>query len=100
MPHITAEEVKKVAHLARLQLSAEETQLFTQQLGAILDYIQQLKRLQTDAVTPTSHVLPLVNVLRPDETQPCLDAEQVTAMAPARKGQFVQVPKVIETEPA
>jgi len=100
MPHITAEEVKKVSRLARLQLSEQEIQLFTQQLGTILDYVQQLQRLPTDAVPPTSHVLPLVNVLRADEMQPCLEAEQVSAMAPARKGRFVQVPKVIETEPA
>ncbi|MBI4355367.1 MAG: Asp-tRNA(Asn)/Glu-tRNA(Gln) amidotransferase subunit GatC [Candidatus Omnitrophica bacterium] len=99
MPRITAEEVRVVAHLARLSLTDEEVRLFTQQLDTILDYVQQLQRLKTESVSPTTHVLPLANVLRPDQITPSLDPETVAALAPQRKGRFIQVPKIIETEP-
>lgn len=97
MADVTPEVVRKVAHLARLKLSEQEVAMFAQQLGHILDYIEQLNGLNTDGVEPLSHVLPLKNVMRDDKVKPCLQPSDVAAMAPDRKGAFVRVPPIIET---
>ena len=93
---VTHAEVQQVAHLARIQLQGQELDRLAAQIDQILTYIRQLQAVSTDGVEPTSHVLPLSNVLRRDEPQPCLPAEQVAQLAPARHGQLVKVPKIIE----
>ena len=67
---ITLAEVEHVARLARLALDADEKERMRSQLDAILGYVEQLRRVNTDGVEPTAHVLPLVNVLRDDEVRP------------------------------
>ena len=96
MPHVTPDEVRHVALLARIALSDAEIAQFQEQLERILDHIAQLQSLDTTDVPPTSHVLPLKNVLRDDVVQPCLSPDTVASLAPARQGQFVKVPRVIE----
>ena len=96
MSRVTPEEVRHVARLAHIALSDAEVAQFQQQLAHILEYIEQLQTINTDAVEPTSHVLPLKNVLRDDVARPCLPAETVAALAPARQGPFIKVPRVIE----
>ncbi|MDN5347168.1 MAG: aspartyl-tRNA(Asn)/glutamyl-tRNA(Gln) amidotransferase subunit [Clostridia bacterium] len=92
---ITLKEVEHVALLARLYLSEEEKQAYTQQLNSILEYMQKLNELDTAAVEPTAHVLPLKNVLRDDEVRPGLPREKALAGAPeAQDGQF-KVPRVV-----
>ena len=66
MAKLTKEEVKHVAHLARLAITEEEAEKFAVQLAEITDFAEQLKELDTTNVEPTTHVLPLVNVLRED----------------------------------
>ncbi|MEW5801486.1 MAG: Asp-tRNA(Asn)/Glu-tRNA(Gln) amidotransferase subunit GatC [bacterium] len=93
---ITIDEVEYVAKLARLKLSDEEKGLFTQQLDSILLYMDKLNELDTTNVPPTSHVLPLENVMREDEMQPSYPTEKVLAAAPERDNDFFAVPRVIE----
>ena len=95
-PKITLEEVEHVARLARLDLSEPEKERIRSQLDAILTYIDKLRRLNTDNVEPTSHAIPMVNVMREDELRPCLPREEMLANAPEREGDFVRVPRIIE----
>ena len=93
---INREEVRYIAHLARLNLTEEEEEKFTRQLGEILAYVEKLRKLDTRNVPPTSHVLPVKNVFREDEKKSSLSTEEALSNAPQRKyGQF-RVPKVIE----
>ena len=88
-------EVTRIADLARIQLSPEEEARAREELGAIVGYVGQLSELDTSGVEPLHHVLDIRNVLREDEPQPSLPTEEVLANAPARKGDFFVVPKVI-----
>ena len=93
---ITEKEVKYVADLARLELSADETARFTGQMNGILEYMEQLNELDTSAVEPTAHVLSLQNVFREDNPGECLTPAEALANAPrAEKGHFA-VPKIID----
>ncbi|MEW9701337.1 Asp-tRNA(Asn)/Glu-tRNA(Gln) amidotransferase subunit GatC [Paenibacillus sp. SI8] len=93
---ITKTDVEHVAKLARLDLTDKEKEQFTEQLNAILKYAEQLNELNTDGVEPTSHAMPLVNVMREDATKPSLPIEKVMLNAPDEEdGQF-KVPAVLE----
>lgn len=93
---IQLQDVEHVAKLARLDLSNEEKERYTEQLNAILKYAEKLNELNTDDVTPTTHVLPIRNVMREDEARPSLPIEKVMANAPEEEeGQF-RVPAVLE----
>ena len=93
---ITPETVKQVALLARLHLEGQALERLSGQLDEILQYVQQLQAVSTEGIEPTSHVLPLSNVLRKDEPSPSLSQDAVLALAPAQQRPFVKVPKVIE----
>ena len=95
-PKITLKEVEHVARLARLELSDAEKERMRSQLDAILTYIDKLRQLNTDNVEPTSHAIPMVNVMRGDEVRPYLSTEEILANAPEREGDFVRVPRIIE----
>ena len=93
---ITLAEVEHGARLARLALDADEKERMRSQLDAILGYVEQLRRVNTDGVEPTAHVLPLVNVLRDDEVRPSYPVEAMVANAPdVQDGQF-RVPRILE----
>ena len=86
---LTIEEVKHVAHLARLRLSAEELEKMRNDLSAILEYIDMLKEVDVGDVAPTAQVTDLFNIMREDETRPSLPREDVLANAPdQRDGMF------------
>ena len=93
---VTQDTVKQVAVLARLRLEGDALAHFASQLDQIVQYVRQLEATPTDTIEPTSHVLPMANVLRPDETKPSLNPSVVTALAPASHPPFIAVPKVIE----
>ena len=95
---ITIQDVEHIAKLARLKLTEEEKQRFQKELGTIIEYFDQLKKLNTEGVPPTTHVVPLENVLREDAVKPCLSVEEALANAPDRKGNYFRVPKVVEKE--
>lgn len=93
---ITKKDVTYIAALSRLGLSEAEIEHFGGQLESILEYIDQLKKLDVSDVPPTAHVLDIKNVYRPDEPGPCLNAEEILKVAPSAQGKFFKVPKVIE----
>jgi aspartyl-tRNA(Asn)/glutamyl-tRNA(Gln) amidotransferase subunit C len=93
---ITRKEVEYVAHLARLELTPEEADQFTGQLGQILEYFDKLKELDTGSIEPTSHAVPMANAFREDEVKASYDQETALKNAPAKEGGFFRVPKIIE----
>ena len=93
---ITRQDVEHVARLARLELSDAEIERMREQLNAILGYIDKLRELDVTNVEPTSHAVPLVNVMREDEVAPCLPQDQMLANAPDRVGELFRVPRIIE----
>ena len=93
---ISEPQVEQVAQLARLALSAEEKQRFTEQLNVILSYMEQLNEVGTDGVEPTAHVLDLVNVFRDDTVQQTLSADAALANAPETAHHFFVVPRIVE----
>jgi aspartyl-tRNA(Asn)/glutamyl-tRNA(Gln) amidotransferase subunit C len=93
---LTVEQVRWVAHLARLELSAGELETMARQLSAIVDYFHQLQQVQTEGVEPLAHPLPLHNVFRPDIPAPSLSVDAALANAPDRRGDFYGVPAVLE----
>jgi len=93
---ISMQEVEHVANLARLSLNEEEKKRYGEQLSAILEHADQLEAVDVSEVEPTSHVLPLVNVLRDDEVDAMLSNEEALKNAPdSDEGQF-RVPAVME----
>jgi aspartyl-tRNA(Asn)/glutamyl-tRNA(Gln) amidotransferase subunit C len=99
MAEISREDVAHVARLARIELTDEELDTFTDQLAKVLEHARDVEALDVAGVAPTSHPYPLVNVLRPDEERPRLDRDEVLAAAPATEdGQF-RVPPVLGEMP-
>ncbi len=93
-------QVRHIAVLGRLELSDEEVAAFSEQLSAILEYVEQLNQLDTDDVEPTAHPLPLRNVFRDDEPDRPLAVDDALANAPARAEDFFKTPKVIDQDSA
>ena len=93
---ISRQDVEHVARLSRLALTDAELERMREQLSGILAYIDKLRALDTASVEPTSHAVPLVNVMRDDETRPCLSQDEALANAPERSGEYARVPKIIE----
>lgn len=93
------EDVAHVAALARLSLSDEELDLFTGQLARVIDHARDVSALDVAGVEPTAHPLPLVNVLRPDEAEPCLGQDDVLAMAPDSEDGRFKVPRIVGEAP-
>jgi aspartyl-tRNA(Asn)/glutamyl-tRNA(Gln) amidotransferase subunit C len=98
---LTPDEVRGVAHLARLELSPAELETMTRQLRAIVEYIDQLRQVDTEGVEPLAHALAVHNVFRDDEPAPSLPVDEALANAPdrrrdARGDQFYGVPAVLD----
>ncbi len=95
---LSLEEVRRIASLARLQLSPEEETRLASQLSAILGYVEELKALDVSGVEPMTHALAAGDAapLRADEVKPSLGAEVAVAQAPAREGTYFKVPRIIE----
>ena len=93
---LTREQVEHVAKLARLKLSEDELKRYTTQLSDILGYVEQLNKLDTKGIEPTSHAVEVPTPFREDEPKPCLSPEEALANAPERHGDYVKVPRVIE----
>jgi aspartyl-tRNA(Asn)/glutamyl-tRNA(Gln) amidotransferase subunit C len=93
---LTREDVRQVALLARLRLTADEEERLTAQLDEILRYMEQLNQLDTANVEPFTHAVEAVNALREDKITNSPNAEALLANAPERDGTFFKVPKVLE----
>ena len=93
---INEAQVRKVAKLARLDLSDAEVEEFAGQLSAILDYVERMNQLDTEGVEPLAHCLPINNVFREDAVKESLGTEKTLANAPQRDESFFKVPKILE----
>ena len=90
--------VDHVARLARLDLSDEERERMTAELGKILEHAAKIQALDLDEVEPTSHAVPIRNVMRRDETRPSLTQEQALSGAPEVEDGRFKVPSILEDE--
>lgn len=95
MRGLTADDVKRIAHLAKLELSEAELKQVLPQLNDILAHVASLTQLDLAGVEPSSHCIDLLMPLRPDAVRPGLAQEAVLALAPEAHGKFVAVPKVV-----
>jgi aspartyl-tRNA(Asn)/glutamyl-tRNA(Gln) amidotransferase subunit C len=94
---LSAEDVRRIARLARLRLTADEEERLRGELSAILGYVEQLQALDLEGVEAMTHATAGdAGALRPDELRPCLDPEVALANAPAREGTWFKVPRIIE----
>lgn len=91
---ITVKDVEHVAKLARLELTEEEKELYTKQLGAVLEYVNQMNEVDTSNVKPMSHAVDFVNVMREDEVHYDNTKEELMANAPLEEDGFFRVPKI------
>jgi len=95
---IPKEQVLHIARLSRLKLSEAETDAYQEQMGQILEYVQQLESLNTESVEPSSHILDLENVTRPDHVDLKLSAQDVFMNAPDSENDFFRVPQILSQE--
>jgi aspartyl-tRNA(Asn)/glutamyl-tRNA(Gln) amidotransferase subunit C len=93
---IDRKTVENVAKLARLQLSPEELDRYGAQLGAILDYIAKLEKLDVSALEPLAQAVETTNVFRDDVPRPSLPRDAALQNAPEKNGDFFIVPKILE----
>ena len=93
---LSAEDVRAIADLARLELSDADVVVYQRQLSDILQYFQKLQELETSHIDPTSSVLPLTNVMRADEAVPALSVDEVVANAPDSDGEQFRVRAVLD----
>ncbi|BAW95547.1 glutamyl-tRNA (Gln) amidotransferase chain C [[Synechococcus] sp. NIES-970] len=92
---IDLEQVRKVAHLARLELTPEDEAKLPEQLSAILDYVEQLSELNTDDVLPTTRAIDVSNITRPDTQKTYGDRQLLLDNAPDREDDYFRVPKIL-----
>jgi aspartyl-tRNA(Asn)/glutamyl-tRNA(Gln) amidotransferase subunit C len=98
VPNISREEVAHLAKLARLAVTDQELDVFAGQLDDILDAVAKVGEVAADDIPPTSHAVPLTNVLRDDVVQPGLTQQEALAGAPAvEEGRF-RVPRILGEE--
>ena len=96
---ISRDDAAHVAKLARLDLTDDELERFTGQLGVVLEHAADIAALDIADVPPTAHPLPLVNVLREDVPVPSLDRDEVLAQAPAVEDGRFKVPRILGEAP-
>ena len=95
MSHISADDFRKVATLARLDLPDDRIEIYTSQLESILGYVDQLQAVDTTDVPPTTRAVEVVNVTRVDGVTPTDVREDILDQAPNREGDFYRVPKIL-----
>ncbi len=91
---VTVKDVEYVAALARLSLSEDEKKMYAGQLNTILEYVEQLNRIDTTNVEPLAQVIEMTNVMRDDAVTPSLPRDVALGNAPARTEKFFKVPTV------
>ncbi|MGI9093053.1 MAG: Asp-tRNA(Asn)/Glu-tRNA(Gln) amidotransferase subunit GatC [Mycobacteriales bacterium] len=95
---LTRDEVAHLAHLARLDLTGDELERFAGQLDVILEAVARVGEVAAADIPPTSHSVPMSNVLRRDEVTPSLPRDDVLAGAPAAEGGRFRVPRILDEE--
>jgi len=89
-------DIAHVARLARIALTDEESARFSAQFSRLFEFIRELQALDVTRVHATAQVIPLHDVVRPDEVSPCLDHEAALANAPDREGPYFKMPRILE----
>ena len=97
MNRITESQVKKVAELARLSLNNKQVRHHAEQIEKILDYINQLEKIDTKGVPSTTRAIEVINVLRSDVNNKFEGRDQLLDLAPSRENDFFKVPKIIKS---
>lgn len=97
-PTLTRDEVAHLAHLARLDLTDAELDLYGGQLSVILESVATVSEVSAGDITPTTHAVPLTNVYRDDVVVPCLDRDAALAAAPAAEDGRFRVPQILGEE--
>ena len=95
MTKITTDEVKKVAHLARLELNEDEINNHAEQLEKILEYVKQLEKIDTIDIACTTRAIEVTNVVRKDENKISACSDEILELGPSREDQYFKVPKII-----
>ena len=95
MTKITNDEVKKVAHLARLELNEDEVSNHAEQLEKILEYIKQLEKIDTNNVPCTTRAIEVINVFRKDEMKNADCIEELLELGPSREDKYLKVPRIM-----
>ena len=95
MSRISADDVRRVAELARLQLAEAKIATYTSQLERILDYVAHLEAVDTEGVPPTTRAVEVVNVTRRDQVEATPVREELLNQAPQREGDFFRVPRIL-----
>ena len=95
MIKITKDEVKKVAHLARLELDEDEINKHAEQLEKILEYIKQLEKIDTNGVPCTTRAIEVINVFRKDEKKNYNYTEELLELGPSKEEKYFKVPKIL-----
>ncbi|MCX8074235.1 MAG: Asp-tRNA(Asn)/Glu-tRNA(Gln) amidotransferase subunit GatC [Clostridia bacterium] len=93
---VSKEQVKHIANLARLKLSDEELEKYTNSLSDIVDFAESLNEVDVSNVEPTAHILKIQNVFRKDELKESFDREELFKNAPTKESGCISVPKVVE----
>jgi aspartyl-tRNA(Asn)/glutamyl-tRNA(Gln) amidotransferase subunit C len=96
---LTIDDVRKVAHLARLKLSADELETYTRQLADVLQYVELLNSVNTGDVEPLAHPHEISDVFRNDAPSVSLPREAALANAPCSDGKYFLVPAILEAAP-
>ncbi len=96
MAELSNDDVRKVASLARLELSEAEIEHFAEQLDGVLSYVHVLDELDVSNVEPMAHAIDVSNVLRDDATRPSLPRDKALANAPKTDGRYFLVPQILE----
>lgn len=95
---IDRQQVQKIAHLARLEITPQEEEQFATQLSSILEYFEQLSELDTKDVSPTTRAIEISNVTRSDRTTPYANRDALLKEAPEPEGDFFRVPQILNTD--
>ena len=95
MTKISSSDVRKVAKLARLELTEDQIEIYTSQLEDILSYVDQLQEIDTQGIPPTTRAVEVVNSMREDIVEDNSTREDILKQAPHREGDFFRVPKIL-----
>jgi len=95
MTKISSSDIRKVAELARLELPTDQIETYTKQLEEILSYIDQLQKIDTKNIPPTTRAVEVVNQMREDLVEVNCSREDILNQAPHREGDFFRVPKIL-----
>ena len=98
MAQLSREEVQHLAHLARLELTEDETAHYAEQLSAIVDAVARVSEIAADDIPPTSHPIPMSNVFRDDVARPGVDRGAIAAAAPSWEDDRFKVPRILGEE--